>query len=192
MANDQDDERGQKDNTAKEHKPKDQARYDHAPTGSLGQERISAPAPGLGTAGRSSFQTQEIDGSAQDQKIQFRKSEDQTPGQDTRPIAVDTDDPEVNQQTDDRGDRRMSMEDIKREAGTDHQAGADKASAAQEATREENRGTFAPITGVPEIDQQSRDDGYTMIEQDDYDRMKADKLKEQQEQRRDKDKDQGL
>jgi len=46
-----DDERGKKDNADKEHKPNDQARYDHAPTGSVGQERVSSPAPSLGMGG---------------------------------------------------------------------------------------------------------------------------------------------
>lgn len=193
MVDDRDDDRGKKDNAKKEHKPEEQARYDHAPTGSIGQARSIGPSPGSsGSARRQSIEAVQQSDQDQEQRIVFRKSQAQDRAEDNRPPALDTDDPEVNADTDTKGERRMSMEEIKREAGTDQEPGAADASAAQEKLREENRGVYAPITGIAELDQQSLDNGYTLIEQDAYDRMKAEELMKQQTLQRDKDKGHGL
>ena len=192
MSDDEDD-KGKKTNASPEHKPKDVARNDVAPIGSVGRNPAGLSGPGLGTSSQGRVVDQTSHQPQPDQKITFRRSQDQAKdqGQDDRPIALDSKDMEVNADTDAKGERRLSMEEIKREAGTDRSAETDKADAAQEQRREENRGMYAPITGEKDIDQQSIDDGYTMIEQDDYDRMKAEKLREQMQARRDLDKDRG-
>ena len=189
MSDDEDDQ-GKKTNASPEHVPKNAVRDDVAPHGSVGRKPAGLTLGG-GSARRQV--TREADQPEPDQKITFRRSQDQAKeqGQDDRPIALDTKDMEVNADTDAKGEKRLSMEEIKREAGTDRSAETDKADAAQEQRREENRGMYAPITGEKDIDQQSIDDGYTMIEQDDYDRMKAEKLREQMQARRDLDKDRG-
>ncbi|MEE4212425.1 MAG: hypothetical protein V2I43_24540 [Parvularcula sp.] len=177
MAND-DDERGRKDNAGKEHKPKDVGRYDHALSGSVGQARVSGLTPRLGLGGNTQRMRSAQDLEPSEQKIVFRKSQEQERTEDNRPLALDTEDHEVNADTDAKGERRISMEDIKREAGTDRSPEEEKAAAAQEKLREENRGVYAPITDVPEIDQKSRDDGYTLIPQDEFDQMKADRIRQ--------------
>ncbi|MEE4208686.1 MAG: hypothetical protein V2I43_05420 [Parvularcula sp.] len=48
----EDDESGRKDNTDRDHKPKERIRFERAPTGHLGRNRTAAPAPSLGGSGR--------------------------------------------------------------------------------------------------------------------------------------------
>lgn len=94
-----------KDNTGLEPKPEGAGQSGAAPKGHLGH-KPATPAPGGTTQARQN--TQAISGATEQEQTQ--------PVEDTRPIAVKTDVPEIDKQSEARGQQLMSIDDIKAKA----------------------------------------------------------------------------
>lgn len=115
--NGNDDDRGSKDNTGHEHKPDHAKANENAPTGSLGTNRISTPSLGLGGSSQQNRTAQ--------QAKQTQQSPDQKTQQaeDNRPIAIKTNDEEVNAQSEADGQQLMTQEEINAKGNPQEQPG---------------------------------------------------------------------
>jgi len=94
-------DKGKKTNASPTHKPQDSQQFDVAPTGSVGRK---PPGLSLGSNTTRRLPTKSLEQGKSEQ------------AKDERPIAVDSDDPQVNADSDAKGYRRLTMEQIKAEA----------------------------------------------------------------------------
>jgi hypothetical protein len=101
-------DKGKKTNASPEHKPQNASQKDVAPPGSVGRAPAGPPTPGLGSKGLG----QALDQST-NQKIDFRKNLDQAPAKDDRPVAIETDDKAVNQDSEAKGFQLKTETEIK-------------------------------------------------------------------------------
>lgn len=83
---DNEDRRGWKNNTSRQHKPKDSKDYENAPTGHLGFEVVFTPSPSLGMAVSKARSTN---------AGKITQSQEAAEKPDNRPIAMQTGDKEV-------------------------------------------------------------------------------------------------
>lgn len=98
-----------KDNATRKHKPDFATDKNYAPTGSVG---LHVPTQGLGTTKTLYFEYQVTE----NEPSASQESEQAEPVEDTRPIAIETDDQEVNAQSEKDGFQLLSEDEIKAQA----------------------------------------------------------------------------
>lgn len=113
---DDDDEKGSRDNTGRDSKPKSAQNRDNAPTGSLGTNKLTPQSPGLGGSTKRRKATQALEQSGK--VAEPAQSQATTPEKDDRPIAVKTDVTGIDQQSEKDGFQLKSLDEIKALAGT--------------------------------------------------------------------------
>ncbi|MEM7061105.1 MAG: hypothetical protein AAF557_26290 [Pseudomonadota bacterium] len=103
---DDDDERGRKDNTGRDHRPKQSQDRDRAPRGHIGTGPPRAPSPGMGYSVRAQQSARSFP--------QAGDSRDQQPAKDNRPIALKTNDRAVNKEAREQGYRLVKEQDLRK------------------------------------------------------------------------------
>jgi hypothetical protein len=105
MADDDDDKKGSRDNTGREHKPENAQNKENAPSGQLGTNRLIVQGLSLGGGSKPRQATQKID-QTPPPPGQGKNAE---PAKDNRPVFHETNDPDVNRHY--KQDHRMIPKD---------------------------------------------------------------------------------
>ncbi|MDW3181646.1 hypothetical protein [Roseobacter sp.] len=157
-----DDNDGSRDNTSPEPKPENTAKNNTAPAGHLGIQSVTTALTPNGTAKILNFQVQVA-----------IEADEQTPvePEDNRPIALETGDEAVDQQSEEDGYQLKPMDEISA-------AAADQDAEAVNVSSDElfidDGTTPTPATNDPEVNAFYTDQGYNMSESDELSQAEGD------------------